>query len=192
MPKKKWDFFFGNSFFCAIFADVMSKKIEFGFAESPFGEIVVARTWDGVCDLQFLDYNRLETIHELAARWGEYTPTTQSDTMAETVERVVFEGYDHPLKLDVTGSDFQIRVWREVMKIPFGHTASYQQIAEGIGQPAAVRAVATAIGQNPVAVIIPCHRVIHNDGTIGEYHWGRDLKRRLLDWESRKKLELRE
>ena len=63
----------------------MSNKVEFGFSESPFGEIIVARTWNGVCDLQFLDYNRLETIHELAMRWGEYTPTTQSDTMAQTV-----------------------------------------------------------------------------------------------------------
>ena len=65
----------------------ISNKVEFGFAESPFGSIIVARTWDGVCDLQFLDYNRLETIHELAMRWGEYTPTTQSDTMAQTVRR---------------------------------------------------------------------------------------------------------
>lgn len=161
----------------------MSKKIEFGFAESPFGEIIVARTWDGICDLQFLDYNRLETIHELAQRWGEYTPTIQSDTMAETVEKVLFEGLSHPLDLDIKGTDFQIKVWKEVMKIPFGQTASYQEIAERIGEPKAVRAVATAIGQNPVAIIIPCHRVIHSDGTVGEYHWGRDLKKKLLEWE---------
>lgn len=161
----------------------MSNKIEFGFAESPFGEIIVARTWNGVCDLQFLDYNRLETIHELSRRWGMYTPTTQSNEMAETVEKVAFEGYEHPIKLDVKGTDFQIKVWREVMKIPFGETASYQQIAERIGQPKAVRAVATAIAQNPVAMLIPCHRVIHSDGTIGEYHWGRDLKKKLLEWE---------
>lgn len=159
------------------------KKIEFGFAESPFGEIIVARTWDGVCDLQFLDYNRLETIHELARRWGEYTPTTQSNEMAVTVEKVAFEGYDHPIKLDVTGTDFQLQVWRELQNIPFGHTATYQEIAGRIGKPNAVRAVATAIGQNPVAMLIPCHRVIHSDGTLGEYHWGRDLKKRLLEWE---------
>ena len=161
----------------------MSKKIEFGFAESPFGEIIVARTWDGVCDLQFLDYNRLETIHELAGRWGEYTPTTQSNTMAETVEQVICEGLDHPVRLDVKGTDFQLKVWNELRNIPFGKTATYQQIAERIGEPKAVRAVATAIGQNPVAMLIPCHRVIHSDGTIGEYHWGRDLKKKLLEWE---------
>lgn len=168
----------------------MSKKVEFGFTESPFGEIIVARTWDGVCDLQFLDYNRLETIHELAQRWGEYTPTTQSNTMAETVEQVIFEGLNHPVKLDVKGTDFQLKVWNELRNIPFGETATYQQVAERIGEPKAVRAVATAIGQNPVAMLIPCHRVIHSDGTIGEYHWGRDLKKKLLDWEKSKKENL--
>ncbi len=162
----------------------MSEKVEFGFSESPFGEIIVARTWKGVCDLQFLDHNRLETIHELATRWGQYTPTTQSDTMARTVERVVFEGYDHPVRLDLHGTDFQLKVWHEVMNIPFGQTATYQQVAERIGQPKAVRAVATAIAQNPVAMLVPCHRVIHSDGTTGEYHWGRELKKRLLDWEA--------
>lgn len=164
----------------------MSKKVEYGFAESPFGEIIVARTWDGVCDLQFLGYNRLEVIHELAQRWGMYTPTTQSDTMANTVERVAFEGYDYPIRFDIKGTDFQLKVWRELQKIPFGQTATYQQIAERIGEPKAVRAVATAIGQNPIAVLIPCHRVIHSDGTIGEYHWGKDLKKRLLEWEKSK------
>lgn len=105
----------------------ISNKVEFGFAESPFGSIIVARTWDGVCDLQFLDYNRLETIHELAMRWGEYTPTTQSDTMAQTVEQVIFEGLDHPVPLDVKGTEFQLKVWNELRKIPFGTTVSYQR-----------------------------------------------------------------
>ena len=164
----------------------ISNKIEFGFAESPFGSIIVARTWDGVCDLQFLEYNRLETIHELATRWGQYTPTTQSNVMANTVERVIFEGLNHPVNLDVKGTEFQLKVWAELRKIPFGTTVSYQEVAERIGEPKAVRAVATAIAQNPVAMLIPCHRVIHSDGTIGEYHWGRDLKRQLIEWEKSK------
>ena len=163
-----------------------SNKVEFGFSESPFGEIIVARTWDGICDLQFLDFNRLETIHEPAQRRGQYTPTTQSDTMAQTVERVIFEDYDHPIKLDLHGTDFQLQVWHELQNIPFGTTATYQQIAERIGKPKAVRAVATAIAQNPVAMLVPCHRVIHSDGTIGEYHWGRELKRQLIEWEANK------
>ena len=162
----------------------MMKKIEYGFSDSPFGELIVARTWDGICDLQFLEHNRMETIHELARRWGVYTPTTQSNIMAETVARVIFEGYDHELRLDLRGTDFQVRVWQELLNIPFGQTASYLQVAERLGNAKAVRAVASAIAQNPIAMLIPCHRVVHSDGTTGEYHWGPELKRRLIAWEA--------
>lgn len=159
-------------------------SIEYGFSDSPFGEIIVARTPLGICDLQFLDYNKLETIHELAARWGVYTPTTQSDRMAQNVERVIFEGSDRELTLDLRGTDFQKLVWHELQRIPFGQTASYQDIANRIGNPTGVRAVASAVACNPIAMLIPCHRVIHSDGTTGEYHWGRDLKRKLIEWEA--------
>ena len=71
------------------------RQIVYGFSDSPFGHIIVARTWEGICDLQFLDYNRLETIHQLAKRWGVYTPTTQNDTMAQTVERVITRHQRH-------------------------------------------------------------------------------------------------
>ncbi|MBM6993085.1 MAG: methylated-DNA--[protein]-cysteine S-methyltransferase [Prevotella sp.] len=160
--------------------------IEYGFSESPFGEIIVARTVLGICDLQFLEHNKLETIHELAQRWGVYTPTTQSDQMAHNVERVIFEGLDRELTLDLRGTEFQKQVWHELQRIPFGQTASYQEIADRIGNPKGVRAVASAVAQNPIAMLIPCHRVIHSDGTTGEYHWGRDLKRRLIEWEAAK------
>ena len=106
----------------------MAKKVEYGFADSPFGEIIVARTWDGICDLQFLGFNRMGVIHELAQRWGTYTPTTQSDEMANTVQRVLFEGYDHPLNLDLRGTEFQLKVWKAIMQVPFGETISYQQL----------------------------------------------------------------
>ena len=158
-------------------------KIVYGFTETRFGDIIVARTWDGICDLQFLSYNRMDVIHELAARWGMYTETTLDNTMAETVGRVLFEGYQHELKLDVWGTDFQKKVWTELRKIPFGSTVSYSDVAAAIGEPAAVRSVATAIAQNPVAVIIPCHRVVHKDGSIGNYHWGPTLKQQLINWE---------
>ncbi len=161
----------------------MSNLIEYGFSECPFGDIIVARTFIGVCDLQFLDYNRLETIHELAGRWGQYTPTTQDDNMAHTVQRAAFGPGAPALPLDLRGTEFQVRVWQALRQIPFGQTRSYQQVADAIGQPRSVRAVATAIAQNPIAMLVPCHRVIHSDGTLGEYHWGRELKRRIIDWE---------
>ncbi|MGI6242108.1 MAG: methylated-DNA--[protein]-cysteine S-methyltransferase [Prevotella sp.] len=160
--------------------------IVYGFSDSPFGEIIAAGTEKGICDLQFLDHNKLETIHELGQRWGVYTPTTLDNTMAETVTRVLFKNATDRLTIDLRGTEFQISVWKELHKIPFGQTASYQDIANRLGNPKAVRAVASAIAQNPIAMLIPCHRVIHSDGTIGEYHWGRELKQRLLAWEASK------
>uniref|UniRef100_A0AB33J5I0 methylated-DNA--[protein]-cysteine S-methyltransferase n=1 Tax=Prevotella sp. GTC17259 TaxID=3236795 RepID=A0AB33J5I0_9BACT len=161
-------------------------KIVYGFAQSPFGEIVVARTFEGFCDVQFLGANRMAVIHELAARWGAYTETVQNDTIAQTVERVVFEGYQHELPIKFYGSDFQRSVWQEVQKIPFGTTVSYQELAIRLGRPSAVRAVATAVARNPLAMIVPCHRVVHKDGTVGQYHWGAELKKQLIAWEKSK------
>ncbi len=159
------------------------KEVEYGFSESPFGEIIVARTEKGICDLQLLEFNKLGTIRELGARWGVYTPTTQNNAMAVQVVRAILDGHAHGLTLDLQGTAFQIQVWKELQNIPFGQTVSYQEVANRIGNPKAVRAVASAIAQNPIAMIIPCHRVIHSDGTYGEYHWGRDMKKRLIEWE---------
>ncbi len=163
----------------------MANEIVYGFAETPFGTIIVARTIDGICDLQFLDWNRMEVIHELASHWGVYTPTTQNDLMADTVKRVIFDEYDHPLKLDLQGTDFKKKVWSELLKVKKGETLSYQELAERIGQPKAVRAVASAVAENRIAMLVPCHRIIHKDGTTGEYHWGRELKKQLLEWEKK-------
>ena len=115
----------------------MANEIVYGFAETPFGTIIVARTIDGICDLQFLGWNRMEVIHELASHWGVYTPTTQNDLMADTVKRVIFDEYAHPLKLDLQGTDFQKRVWNELLKVKKGETLSYQELAERIGQSSA-------------------------------------------------------
>lgn len=158
--------------------------IIYGFSDSPFGEIIVASTKKGICDLQFLDNNRMQVIHELGQRWGVYTPTTLDNAMAETVARVIFKGAPKRLTIDLRGTGFQIEVWKAVQKIPFGQTASYRDIANRIGKPNAVRAVASAIAQNSIAMLIPCHRVIHSDGTISEYHWGKELKKKLLEWEA--------
>ena len=158
--------------------------IEYGFGDSLFGEIIVARSPQGICDVQFLDHNKLETIHELATRWGLYTPTTRDDEMARRVIRVIFDRQGEGLALDLRGTAFRQRVWQVVRQIAFGQTASYRDVAAWMGCAQGVRAVATAVAQNPVAMLVPCHRVIHSDGTLGEYHWGRDLKRRLIDWET--------
>ncbi|MFZ6015192.1 MAG: methylated-DNA--[protein]-cysteine S-methyltransferase [Patescibacteria group bacterium] len=89
------------------------------------------------------------------------------------------------IKLDLRGTEFQKNVWRALLDVAYGQTATYQQIANKIGQPNAVRAVANAIGANPIAIIIPCHRIIRSNGTFGDYRWGVRLKKRLLLLESR-------
>jgi len=89
-----------------------------------------------------------------------------------------------PLPVMVRGTNFQVSVWRALLRIPVGSVASYGQVAEAIGSPRAARAVGTAIGDNPVAVLIPCHRVIRQSGALGEYHWGSVRKHTLLTWEA--------
>ncbi|MGI6222424.1 MAG: methylated-DNA--[protein]-cysteine S-methyltransferase [Prevotella sp.] len=169
------------------------ETIVYGFAESPFGSIIVARNSQGVCDLQFLGYDRHLVIHELGTRWGVYTPTSQNDDMAQQVERLIFESFSptastplwEEIPLCPKGTEFQLKVWEELRRIPFGTTVSYQEVANRLGRPTAVRSVATAIAANPIAVLIPCHRVVHKDGSLGNYHWGTQLKQQLIDWEKR-------
>ena len=85
--------------------------------------------------------------------------------------------------LHLYGTDFQIKVWRALLEIPFGNTSTYSDIAKAINNPRALRAVGTAIGRNPVAILVPCHRVLRSDGGIGGYYWGIEKKKILLEWE---------
>ena len=118
----------------------MNNEIVYGFTETPFGTIIVARTIVGICDVAFLSWNR-------------------------------------------AGTPFQRKVWQTLMQTQRGETLSYEALALRAGEPKAIRAVASAVAQNRVAMLVPCHRVIHKDGTLGEYHWGKTLKQQLLDWE---------
>lgn len=169
------------------------ETITFGFAESPLGTILVARNSQGVCDLQFLGFDRHRVIHELGARWGVYTPTSQSDGMARQVERLIFASpapfASSPLWEEIPlcpkGTEFQQQVWRELRRIPYATTVSYQQVADRLGLPTEVDAVTAAIDGNPIAILIPSHRVTRGDGTPGGYHWGAHLQRQLIDWEAR-------
>ena len=89
--------------------------------------------------------------------------------------------------LHLKGTEFQLRVWKELLNIPFGETTTYKDIAAALQTPKAFRAVGSAIGENPVSVLIPCHRVLRTDGALGGYHWGLERKVRLLEWEKQHK-----
>ncbi len=147
--------------------------------DSPLGQMLIAATSKGICRLTFDDSEA-----SLRRLFPNATIVEDSGGLKELVEGAL-AAIDHPfaareLPIDVAGTAFQEAVWRELRKIPAGETRSYAEIAAAIGQPKAVRAVGTANGDNHVAVLIPCHRVIRSDGTLGGYAGGLDRKRKLL------------
>ncbi len=150
--------------------------------DSPLGQMLIAATPKGICRLTFSDSEA-----SLRRLFPKATIVRDDGGLRELVEGAL-EAIQHPaampdLPIDVAGTAFQEAVWRELRKIPPGETRSYAQIAAAIGQPTAVRAVGTANGDNHVAVLIPCHRVIRSDGTLGGYAGGLDRKKMLLDAE---------
>jgi AraC family transcriptional regulator of adaptative response/methylated-DNA-[protein]-cysteine methyltransferase len=165
-------------------------RITAGFHESPFGEALIATTDRGICGLTFHDGSRRNAMRDLAERWPGATIVEDSRRTAAVASRVFtsLEIRDPesvvPLGLLVRGTNFQVKVWRALLQIPVGSVATYEDIAVAIGSPAAVRAVGTAIGRNPVAFLIPCHRVIRTTGALGGYRWGLPRKRAMLAWEA--------
>ena len=158
------------------------ETIRWTIVESALGPMLVAATPKGICRLTFDD-----SVESLLKLFPKATIVDDDGSMRELVEGAL-AAVERPaaasdLPLDVAGTAFQEAVWRELRKIPPGETRSYAQIAAAIGKPGAVRAVGTANGDNHVAVLIPCHRVIRSDGSLGGYAGGLDRKRRLLEAE---------
>ena len=159
------------------------KTIEYGFAKSLFGELIVARTTAGICNLQFVTTTPQAALDELYLCWGHDACIIENHEMACNVVQSMFEKRPYNISLDLCGTAFQLKVWKALQQIPFGKTVSYSEVAHAIGQPTAIRAVASAIARNPIAVVIPCHRVVHSNGSLGQYRWGAQLKKRLIQWE---------
>jgi AraC family transcriptional regulator of adaptative response/methylated-DNA-[protein]-cysteine methyltransferase len=158
------------------------ETIRWTVVDSALGPLLVATTPKGICRLTFD-----ESDGALRRNFPNATLVKDDGSMGELVEGVL-TAIDHPqsapdLPIDVRGTAFQEAVWRELRKIPLGETRSYSDIACAIGDPKATRAVGTANGSNPVAVLVPCHRVIRSDGTLGGYAGGLDRKRKLLKTE---------
>lgn len=161
-------------------------KITYGIAESPLGKMLVATTGAGVCAVAFGGLES-ELEDDLETRFARAEITRDDGGLGETLRRVLARMSEHPLAadlpLDVRATAFQRRVWTALQAIPRGETRSYAQVATAIGQPSAVRAVAHACASNPVAMVIPCHRVIGSDGKLTGYRWGVERKRKLLEAE---------
>jgi len=160
--------------------------IHYGVHESPFGAALVAVTARGICGLQFVD-GAAEGIERLRQDWPGAELRQDRDGTARVFERLfrpLSSQPGRPLALLVKGSNFQVKVWRALLELPFGSLASYGHVAGRIGAPGSARAAGTAIAANPIAWLIPCHRVIRESGELGGYRWGTGRKAAMLGWEA--------
>jgi len=162
--------------------------IAYGFHPTPFGECLLATTERGICHLAFVQPGgRERALDALKNRWQE-ARLTRDVAHTRSLTGQIFARYagqaSPPLHLYLSGTNFQIKVWEALLRIPPGAVASYEDIAVRIGRPDAARAVSNAVAQNPIPVIIPCHRVIRKVGEFGGYHYGTARKKALLGWEA--------
>jgi AraC family transcriptional regulator of adaptative response/methylated-DNA-[protein]-cysteine methyltransferase len=164
----------------------IAASIRYTCVDSPLGRMLVAATERGICSIQFARSDG-ELMEGLKREFPFAARKVDGGTLDTWVTALLkhFHGknLDSSLPLDIRATAFQRRVWAYLQSIPFGATRSYSQVAEGIGQPRAVRAVARACATNPVAVEIPCHRVVREDGSMGGYRWGIERKKALLEME---------
>lgn len=161
-----------------------SLKINYSVHPTPFGEALVASSPQGICYLTFG-----ETIEKMVQDFHENFPNALKERMDSNFHEEILSYFfqqkkNHsPIHLHLKGTEFQHLVWQELLNIPFSSLVSYQQIANNINKPKASRAIGTAIGSNPVSLLIPCHRVIQSSGKLGGYMWGLERKSAILLWE---------
>jgi AraC family transcriptional regulator of adaptative response/methylated-DNA-[protein]-cysteine methyltransferase len=162
-------------------------RIEYGFHPTPFGECLLAKTERGICALRFLfTPSRQAALRELRAEWpaAEFVMNdSETGEICRQVFSVAAKDVHAPFHLHLRGTNFQLKVWQALLTIPAGRLANYGELAAKIGAPKASRAVGSAVGHNPVAYLIPCHRVIRSLGVIGDYRWGRERKQAIIGWE---------
>lgn len=160
-------------------------EINYQFAKSPFGPLIIASTAKGICHIAFADDSQ-KAISTLQDKFSNASFQKRSDTLQEQALLIFSDNWKElpRIKLHLKGTAFQLKVWETLLKIPTGKLTSYGTIAKHIQKPRASRAVGTAIGDNPVAFLIPCHRVIQASGLFGEYHWGATRKALMIGWEA--------
>ena len=163
-------------------------QIEYGFAETPFGQALIAETKRGICHLSFVDgHGRNSARNLLTSQWSNAKLNRNDARIAELSAKIFTQVRDRAsrptLRAFVRGTPFQLRVWRALLRVPSGSLTTYGRLAQAIGQSQAARAVGSAVGANPIAFIIPCHRVIRETGALGNYHWDPIRKRAIVGWE---------
>ena len=159
-------------------------RIRWGWQDSPFGGALVMATDRGICGIGFAAETGAEAVMaDLLSRWPK-ADFVEDPMMLRPWALSAFGAGDEAAPIHAIGAPFQIKVWEALLAIPSGHVTTYSDIAAAIGNPRAVRAVGSAVGRNPVSWLIPCHRALRKTGELGGYHWGLNVKRALLAWES--------
>ena len=157
--------------------------IRYAIHPTPFGKCLIATTERGICHLSFVQNSEGEAIDQLVADWKQATMIEDHRSTVPLIEPIFDLRYSHrgkPLNVHLRGTNFQLKVWQALLQIPAGEVTTYAGIASRIGNPNATRAVGTAVGHNPIAVLIPCHRVIRKVGEFGNYRYGALRKKALL------------
>ncbi len=162
-------------------------SIQYSFADSPFGKVIVASTSKGICHMAF-EEDEDQALWNLQQKFPFAKYQNLFDDLQANALSIFQTDWTQlkQIKLHLKGTEFQLKVWEALLKIPFAGVSTYGKIADQIGQPTASRAVGTAIGSNPVAFLIPCHRVIQSTGHLGGYMWGKTRKTAMLGWEAAK------
>jgi len=162
-------------------------KINYSFQESIFGNLIVASTEKGVSYIAF-ENDKTKAFDDLKQKFPNAEFFSKEDDFQKSALSIFSKDWQNldKIKLHLKGTDFQLKVWESLLKIPMGKLSTYGNLAQEIGNPNASRAVGTAIGSNPVAFLIPCHRIIQSTGKIGGYMWGSERKQLIIGWESAK------
>ena len=162
--------------------------MRYGFHPSPFGEAVLIATDRGLAGLGFVDSgDREAALADLQRRWPKATYVEDGPAIAPLAERIFDPARwqaEQPLRVVLIGTDFEVRVWQTLLRIPRDRATTYSDIARRIGNPAACRAVGAAVGRNPISFVVPCHRVLGRSGALTGYHWGLTRKQAILGWEA--------
>lgn len=160
-------------------------RIEYGFHETPFGNCLIAVTGRGICWLSFVgsDQDERQAFEEMKTSWYNSVFHPEQELTGELVGKIFSPSLKEKLHLYVKGTNFQVKVWEALLRIPPGALTTYQDIAQLINNPKALQAVGSAVGSNAIAYLIPCHRVIRKNGVLGEYRWTPARKKSLIGWE---------
>jgi AraC family transcriptional regulator, regulatory protein of adaptative response / methylated-DNA-[protein]-cysteine methyltransferase len=162
--------------------------VSYGYHPSPFGLALVMVTPYGLCGLAFCDAGgEVAGLADMTRRWPNAQYTEDSAVTAPYAAQLFADQnfrFNQPLRITFIGTDFEIRVWETLLKIPVGKATTYGDIAASVGSPKAARAVGAAVGKNPMSFVVPCHRVLGKSGALTGYHWGLTRKKAILGWEA--------